>query len=121
MRSAACKSSNSKHSKGSESWYRSLPLERVQETDRVQWQINSNSTLPTTLSSVTILNANRTRRAFLSRIFSPLLAKDNEEPYTLSQTLQHLSQGVSKLEWLGIPSPESTRRPTQPLTRARHL
>lgn len=54
-----------------------------------------------TISSIRILNANRTRRAFLERIVDPLLSANREEPYTLEETLQQVGGAVDKLNRFG--------------------
>ncbi|EDN11232.1 hypothetical protein HCAG_07685 [Histoplasma mississippiense (nom. inval.)] len=53
--------------------------------------IDQNSTLPCTISSVQVLNANNTRRGFLERVLSPLLSSNNHRPYTLSEALKEIS------------------------------
>ena len=42
--------------------------------------LEQNSTLPTTISSITVLGAPNTRRAFLERIFNPLLSVNRDRP-----------------------------------------
>jgi outer membrane protein insertion porin family len=69
-------------------------------------QIDDNTTQPVTISSIRVLNANRTRRAFLERIVNPLLSVNREEPYTLAETLQQIGGAVDKLNRFGEPARE---------------
>lgn len=65
-------------------------------------QVDTNSTLPVTISSITVLNAKNTRRSFLNRLFHPLLSNSDNSFYTLTEALQTLSKNVSKLERFDI-------------------
>ena len=65
------------------------------------WQIDENSTLPTTISSIQILGAKGTRRGFLERIFNPLLAVNNDRPFTLSEALSEVSIRANQLSKFG--------------------
>ncbi|KAI9715153.1 MAG: hypothetical protein M1812_006132 [Candelaria pacifica] len=64
--------------------------------------IDTNSTLPVTLSSITVLNANNTRKGFLKRIFNPLLSVNQDRPYTLEEALKEVSISADKLHRFGI-------------------
>lgn len=60
-------------------------------------QIESNSTLPCTISSIRVLNANHTRKSFLERIFNPIISANKERPYTLAEAIREVSIGADKL------------------------
>ena len=60
-------------------------------------QIDSNSTLPCTISSIRVLNANHTRKSFLERIFNPIISANKERPYTLAEAIREVSIGADKL------------------------
>ncbi|CRG91480.1 SAM50-like protein SPAC17C9,06 [Talaromyces islandicus] len=64
--------------------------------------IDENSTLPCTISRIHILNATRTRKSFLERIFNPILSANQDRPYTLSEALREVSRGADKLGRLDI-------------------
>ena len=64
-------------------------------------QIQDNSTLPTTISSIRILNAKNTRRSFLDRIFKPIITANQDRPSTLAEAIQEVSIGAEKLHKLG--------------------
>lgn len=64
-------------------------------------QIQDNSTLPTTISSIRILNATNTRRSFLDRIFNPIISANQDRPLTLAEAIQEVSIGAGKLHKLG--------------------
>lgn len=64
-------------------------------------QIGSNSALPVTISSVRVIGANNTRRAFLDRIFAPLLSANRDAPYTLTEALQEVGTAADKLRRFG--------------------
>ncbi|KAL9083823.1 MAG: hypothetical protein Q9159_005547 [Coniocarpon cinnabarinum] len=64
--------------------------------------IDSNTTLPTTLSSITVRNANYTREGFLARIFNPLLSANNDAPYTLQEAISKIGKAVDKLNRFDI-------------------
>ncbi|KAF2712671.1 hypothetical protein K504DRAFT_427180 [Pleomassaria siparia CBS 279.74] len=70
--------------------------------ERLAELIDDNTTQPVTISSIRILNADRTRRAFLERVISPLLSVNRNEPYTLAETLQEIGGAVDKLNRFGI-------------------
>ena len=63
-----------------------------------------NSTLPTTISSIRVLNANHTRKSFLKRIFDPIISANKERPYTLAEAIREVSTGVDKLHRYGTES-----------------
>lgn len=64
--------------------------------------IDQNSTLPTTISSITVLGAPNTRRGFLERIFKPLLSVNRDRPYTQSEVVREVALTANKLSRLGI-------------------
>jgi outer membrane protein insertion porin family len=64
-------------------------------------QIDDNTTLPVTISSVRILNANRTRRNFLERIVNPILSSNRDEQYTLEEALKEVGNATAKLNRFG--------------------
>lgn len=67
--------------------------------------IDQNSTLPTTVSSVTVLGAPNTRRAFLNRLINPLLSANRDRPYTQSELIHEISKTANKLRKFGISCP----------------
>ncbi|KAI9827862.1 MAG: hypothetical protein M1832_004351 [Thelocarpon impressellum] len=69
---------------------------------RVGELIDSNSTLPVTISSINVLGAPRTRRGFLQRVFDPLLSANQDRPYTLAEALQKVSYSASQLHKFDI-------------------
>jgi outer membrane protein insertion porin family len=83
--------------------------------------IDENTTLPVTISSVRVLNANRTRRAFLERVVKPLLSAEHDKQYTLAEALEQIHGAADKLNRFGIfKSPVSVfidrAEPTNPTT-----
>jgi outer membrane protein insertion porin family len=54
-----------------------------------------------TISSVRILHANRTRRAFLERIVKPILSENRAESYTLEEALKEVGEATEKLNRFG--------------------
>ncbi|KAH7139558.1 surface antigen-domain-containing protein [Dendryphion nanum] len=70
--------------------------------ERVVELVEDNTSLPTTISSVRILHANRTRRGFLERIVEPLLSANRDEPYTLEEALKEVGDVANKLNRFGI-------------------
>lgn len=68
---------------------------------RLAGLIDENSTLPTTVSSVTVLGAPNTRHSFLKRIVDPLLSANRDRPYTQSELVQEASKAASKLSRFG--------------------
>jgi hypothetical protein len=64
--------------------------------------LDQNSTLPTTISSITVLGAPNTRRGFLERIFNPLLSANRDRPYTQSEVLREVSIQAQKLSRFGM-------------------
>lgn len=65
-------------------------------------QINDNSTLPATISSIRVIGAPNVRRAFLDRIIQPALKRDDDQPYNLAEALERLNKITAKLAKLGI-------------------
>lgn len=74
-------------------------FQRSQE--RLAGLIEENSTLPTTVSSVTVLGAPNTRHSFLKRIVDPLLSANRDRPYTQAELVQEASTAASKLSRFG--------------------
>ena len=72
-------------------------------------KVSTNSTLPTTLSSIHVLGAQNTRSGFLRRIFDPIVTDINGKPSTLQDVVQAVEKGVSKLHALGKSSPQPVR------------
>ena len=64
-------------------------------------EIDSNSTLPATISSIHVLNAKHTRPSFTKRIFGPIISANKERPYTLAEAIREVSIGVDKLHRYG--------------------
>ncbi|RMZ88440.1 hypothetical protein DV736_g4330, partial [Chaetothyriales sp. CBS 134916] len=80
--------------------------ERIDATFRRSQQrlaelIDENSTLPTTVSSVTILGAPNTRHGFLKRIVDPLLSSNHDRAYTHSEVVQEVAATAEKLRQFG--------------------
>ena len=72
-----------------------------QSQKRLAGLIEENSTLPTTVSAVTVLGAPNTRHSFLKRIVDPLLTANRDRPYTQSELVQEASIAASKLSKFG--------------------
>jgi outer membrane protein insertion porin family len=64
--------------------------------------IDTNSTLPATISSINVLGAKHTRGGFLRRIFDPLLSINHEKPYTLAEALREIHISADKLNRLDV-------------------
>lgn len=64
--------------------------------------IDANSTLPTTVSSVTVLGAPNTRHAFLERVVNPLLSANRDRPYTQSEVIRETASVAEKLRGFGM-------------------
>ena len=64
--------------------------------------IDENSTLPTTISSITVLGAPNTRRSFLARILDPLLTSKRDRPYTQSELVSEVAGAARKLSRFGM-------------------
>lgn len=64
--------------------------------------IDQNSTLPTTVSSVTVLGAPNTRDGFLKRVVDPLLSANRDRPYTQSELIHEVDKAARKLRKFGI-------------------
>lgn len=79
---------------------------------RLAGLIEENSTLPTTVSSVTVLGASNTRHGFLKRIVEPLLSANRDRPYTQSELVQEASKAASKLSKFGRCCPYSRHSPS---------
>ena len=65
-------------------------------------QIETNTTLPCTVSSVRVLGAVNTRPGFLKRIIDPLLSANKDRPYTLSEAIRETQYAADKLRRHGI-------------------
>ncbi|KAI9670436.1 MAG: hypothetical protein M1829_004759 [Trizodia sp. TS-e1964] len=64
--------------------------------------IDTNSTLPVTISSIQVLGATRTRKSFLQRILNPVLSPSNGTPYTLTEALKAVSGCANNLNRFDI-------------------
>ena len=64
--------------------------------------IDQNSTLPSTVSSVTILGSPHTRHGFLRRVVDPLLSSNRDRPYTQSELIHEVSKTADKLRKFGV-------------------
>jgi outer membrane protein insertion porin family len=74
-------------------------LQRSQE--RLADLIDRNSTLPTTVSSVTVVGAPNTRHGFLKTIVNPLLSANRDRPYTQSEVVLEAAAAANKLSKFG--------------------
>lgn len=63
--------------------------------------IDQNSTLPTTVSSVTVLGAPNTRHGFLKTVVNPLLSTNRDRPYTQSELIHEVAKTAEKLRKFG--------------------
>jgi outer membrane protein insertion porin family len=63
--------------------------------------IDQNSTLPTTVSSVTVLGAPNTRHGFLKRVVGPLLSANRDRPYDQAEVVSEVSNTAEKLRKFG--------------------
>jgi len=63
--------------------------------------IDQNSTLPTTVSSVTVLGAPNTRRGFLKGVVEPLLSANRDRPYAQSELIHEVARTADKLRKFG--------------------
>lgn len=73
-----------------------------QGQQRLAEVIDQNSTLPTTVSSVTVLGAPNTRHSFLKGIVDPLLSANRGRPYTQSEAVREVAAAADKLRRFGI-------------------
>lgn len=64
--------------------------------------IDANSTLPTTVSSITVLGAPNTRDGFLKQVVSPLLSANRDRPYTQSEVIRETASVAEKLRGFGM-------------------
>lgn len=64
--------------------------------------IDSNTTLPTTINTIRLIGAHRTRKSFLDTLFDPILAVNRDEPYTLQEALNAVGTAADKLRRFGI-------------------
>ena len=81
--------------------------------ERLAELIDHNSTLPTTVSSVTVLGAPNTRHSFLKRIVNPLLSANRDQPYEQAEVIGEVSKTAEQLRALGKHTScdlEATRR-----------
>ncbi|KAL6246242.1 hypothetical protein RBB50_006477 [Rhinocladiella similis] len=81
--------------------------ERIHATFQLSQQrladlIDQNSTLPTTVSSVTVLGAPNTRHGFLKGVVKPLLSANRDRPYTQSELIHEVAKTADKLNKFGI-------------------
>lgn len=63
--------------------------------------IDRNSTLPTTVSSVTVLGAPNTRHGFLKRIVDPLLSANRDRPYDQAEVVREAAKTAERLRKFG--------------------
>jgi outer membrane protein insertion porin family len=80
--------------------------ERLDATFRKSQQrlaelIDQNSTLPTTVSSVTVLGAPNTRHGFLKRVVDPLLSANRDRPYNQAEVVREVATIAEKLRKFG--------------------
>ncbi|KAI5286202.1 hypothetical protein KEM52_002102, partial [Ascosphaera acerosa] len=64
--------------------------------------LDSNSTLPVTISSIEIDNARHTRPALFAQIVNPLLSANRTEAYSLRSALDEIARATEKLQRLDI-------------------
>jgi outer membrane protein insertion porin family len=69
--------------------------------ERLAQLIDQNSTLPTTVSSVTVLGAPNTRHGFLKRVVDPLLSANRDRPYTQAEVVREVAIAGEKLRKFG--------------------
>jgi outer membrane protein insertion porin family len=69
---------------------------------RLAGLVDQNSTLPTTVSSVTVLGAGNTRHGFLQGVVDPLLSSNRDRPYTQSELIREVSKTAEKLKKFGL-------------------
>lgn len=69
--------------------------------ERLSELIDQNSTLPTTVSSVTVVGAPNTRHGFLKGIIDPLLSANRDRPYTQSEVVREAAGVARKLSKFG--------------------
>jgi len=73
-----------------------------QSQQRLSHLIDDHSTLPTTVSSVTVVGAPNTRHSFLKGILDPLLTANRDRPYTQAELVREASATASKLSKFDI-------------------
>jgi outer membrane protein insertion porin family len=69
--------------------------------ERLAQLIDQNSTLPTTVSSVTVLGAPNTRHSFLKGVVNPLLSANRDRPYTQAEVVREAAAAAEKLRKFG--------------------
>ena len=69
--------------------------------ERLAELIDQNSTLPTTVSSVTVLGAPNTRHGFLKGIVNPLLSANRDRPYDQAEVVREAANVAEKLRAFG--------------------
>ena len=77
----------------------SVTFEKSQQ--RLAELIDQNSTLPTTVSEVTVLGAPRTRHAFLQKVVDPLLSANRDRPFTQAEVIRESAAVAEKLRGFG--------------------
>jgi outer membrane protein insertion porin family len=86
-----------------------LAQQQLKAQQRQEQLIGLNSSKPVTISSIQLLQAEHTRRAFLERLFNPILSHNQDGPYTLQEALREIGHAVDKLNRFAIfKSPIST-------------
>ena len=78
-----------------------LNTAHLQNQERLAELIDANSTLPTTISSVTVLGAPNTRHGFLKRVVEPLLSANRNKPYTQAEVVQEAAKTGQTLRDFG--------------------
>ncbi|KAI0996611.1 hypothetical protein K3495_g11573 [Podosphaera aphanis] len=73
--------------------------------ERLRELIQSNSTLPVTISSVRLIGGSHTRRSFLDHILNPLVNSERGVNWTLSKALIEAGTVANKLSRFGIYQP----------------
>ncbi|KAI9804829.1 MAG: hypothetical protein M1825_001197 [Sarcosagium campestre] len=79
-----------------------LLAQQEKAQQRLAELLDSNSTLPVTLSSISVVGAPHTRKGFLQRIFRPLLSEHRDAPYTLAGALQQINSSANTLHKFDI-------------------
>lgn len=77
--------------------------------ERLAELIDANSTLPTTVSSVTVLGAPNTRHGFLKRVVEPLLSANRDRPYTQAEVVREAAATGQTLRDFGRVAPLAYR------------
>ncbi|KAF2645022.1 hypothetical protein P280DRAFT_466259 [Massarina eburnea CBS 473.64] len=92
----------SNHRKNEDDLNARVSAQHNKAQERLAELVDDNSSLPVTVSSVRILNANRTRRGFLQRVVNPILSAKNAGEYTLQDCLSEVGKATETLNRFGI-------------------